>query len=246
VRQFLTSGDADQKVSDDGLFRTLFLRALKGEETADANRDGYLTGTELSFYLEDRMINLTQAAQTPRGGKLRDPRFDQGDFVFLLPQVAAAVVPGASAPAPAAAGPSQAAMELAFWNSIEASDDAGDYQAYLETFPGGTFSRLARKRVTELSISERAGEPAGTKASVEATAVAPETQVAALPPASAPTEPGARPFDGVWDFEIWAEDFFPSGLKTRVKITNGKFTVPIKGTASNGRLQGEILSDGTL
>jgi uncharacterized caspase-like protein len=83
VRQFLTSGDADQKVSDDGTFRTLFLRALKGEETADANRDGYLTGTELSFYLEDRVMNLTQGIQTPRGGKLRDPKFDQGDFVFV-------------------------------------------------------------------------------------------------------------------------------------------------------------------
>ena len=86
MRQFLTSGDADQKVSDDGTFRTLFLRALRGEETADANRDGYLTGTELSFYLEDRVINLTRGIQTPRYGKLRDPKFDQGDFVFLLPK----------------------------------------------------------------------------------------------------------------------------------------------------------------
>ncbi len=85
VRQFLTSGDADQKVSDDGTFRTLFLRALQGQETADANRDGYLTGTELSFYLEDRVMNLSQGVQTPRGGKLRDPKFDQGDFVFLMP-----------------------------------------------------------------------------------------------------------------------------------------------------------------
>ncbi|MFB3048941.1 MAG: hypothetical protein ACE1Z9_02205, partial [Acidimicrobiia bacterium] len=41
---------------------------------------------ELSFYLEDRVINLTQGNQTPRGGKLRDPKYDQGDFVFLLPK----------------------------------------------------------------------------------------------------------------------------------------------------------------
>lgn len=85
VRQFLTSGDADQRVSDDGLFRELFLRALRGEEAADANRDGYLTGTELGLYLEDRVTNLTQALQTPRSGKLRDARFDRGDFIFKLP-----------------------------------------------------------------------------------------------------------------------------------------------------------------
>ncbi len=38
VRQFLTSGDADQKVSDDGTFRTLFLRALRGEERFGGRR----------------------------------------------------------------------------------------------------------------------------------------------------------------------------------------------------------------
>ncbi|MCZ6506452.1 MAG: hypothetical protein O7A04_00175 [Acidobacteria bacterium] len=62
MRQFLTSGDADPQVSDDGTFRKLFLRALWGEEMADANREGYLTGTELSLYLEDRITNLTRAA----------------------------------------------------------------------------------------------------------------------------------------------------------------------------------------
>ena len=86
VRQFLTSGDADQKVSDDGTFRKLFLSALKGEERADGNQDGYLTGSELSSYLEDRVTNLTRAVQTPRGGKLRDPKYDRGDFIFLLPE----------------------------------------------------------------------------------------------------------------------------------------------------------------
>ena len=84
VRQYVASGDADQDVSDDGTFRELFLRAVRGEERADANMDGYLTGTELGLYLSDRVSNLTQNAQTPKYGKLRDHRWDQGDFVFLL------------------------------------------------------------------------------------------------------------------------------------------------------------------
>ena len=41
VRQFLTSGDAGQEVSDDGTFRKLFILATNGEIAADANRDGY-------------------------------------------------------------------------------------------------------------------------------------------------------------------------------------------------------------
>ena len=84
VRQFLTSGDANQQVSDDGSFRELFLRAIRGEEWADANDDGYLTGSELGNYLSDRVTNLTNAAQIPRYGKLLDVKYDRGDFVFAL------------------------------------------------------------------------------------------------------------------------------------------------------------------
>jgi len=83
VRQFLTSGDADQTVSDDGRFRKLFLRAIRGEERSDANGDGYITASELGMFLTDRLTNLTQSRQTPRSGKLRDENYDRGDFVFL-------------------------------------------------------------------------------------------------------------------------------------------------------------------
>jgi formylglycine-generating enzyme required for sulfatase activity len=85
VRQFLSSGDAEQEVSDDGRFRALFLGALRGERGADANRDGYLTASELSLFLETAVTNYTSSAQTPRYGKLRDPDYDRGDFVFLVP-----------------------------------------------------------------------------------------------------------------------------------------------------------------
>ena len=84
VRQFITSGDADQEVLDDGRFRKLFIRAIDGEEPADFNRDGYLTGSELGMYLTDRITNLTGSRQTPRYGKLLDEDYDRGDFVFLL------------------------------------------------------------------------------------------------------------------------------------------------------------------
>ncbi|MEC7397609.1 MAG: hypothetical protein VX639_10715 [Pseudomonadota bacterium] len=44
VRQFLTSGDASQKVRDDGSFRALFLRAIHSGSRADVNNDGCVTG----------------------------------------------------------------------------------------------------------------------------------------------------------------------------------------------------------
>ncbi len=84
VRRFLTSGDANQTVSDDGTFRRLFLSALRGEEPADRDADGYLTGSELSLFMSQRITGLTQSRQTPRYGTLRDAEFGRGDFVFRV------------------------------------------------------------------------------------------------------------------------------------------------------------------
>jgi uncharacterized caspase-like protein len=86
VRQFITAGAADQEVPDDSVFRRQFVAALAGE--ADLNRDGYVTGSELSQFLEDTVINYTRGAQTPQYGKIRDPFLDKGDFVFFLPKSA--------------------------------------------------------------------------------------------------------------------------------------------------------------
>ena len=149
VRQFLTSGDADQTVSDDGTFRELFIRALSGEERADANGDGYVTASELGMHLADRMTNLTRARQTPRYGKLRDKDYDRGDFVFALAAgdlgAVSSLGDGALLGTPTA--------EVLFWRSIKDSADRADFEAYLRQFPDGTFAALARNRIAAL------GEP---------------------------------------------------------------------------------------
>ena len=47
-----------------------------------ANKDGYLTGSELGLFLSDKITSLTNGRQSPRYGKLRELGFDRGDFVF--------------------------------------------------------------------------------------------------------------------------------------------------------------------
>ena len=42
------------------------------------------------------------------------------------------------------------AFELAFWQSVTGSDDATMYEAYLQQYPAGTFSALARAKVASL------------------------------------------------------------------------------------------------
>ncbi len=84
VRQFITSGSANETVPDESVFRQQFIAALAGE--GDRNNDGYVTGSELGIYLENTVINYTRGSQHPQYGKIRDRYLDKGDFVFKLPE----------------------------------------------------------------------------------------------------------------------------------------------------------------
>lgn len=59
------------------------------------------------------------------------------------------VEPDPVGPALAVAAPtvSGAAVELAFWQSVQASNDQAEYEAYLERYPEGAFASLARARL---------------------------------------------------------------------------------------------------
>ena len=81
VRQFITSGDADEEVPDESIFRREFEHAIKNG-AADLNNDGYVSGTELGLYLYDKVSNYTRSSQNPRVGKLNNTNLDKGDFIF--------------------------------------------------------------------------------------------------------------------------------------------------------------------
>lgn len=147
VRQFLSSGDAQQQVSDDGMFRKLFVRAIRGEERADANGDGYLTGSELGLFLTDRMTNLTRSAQTPRYGKLRDPDYDRGDFVFLLASSGAIIEKPTSKPSRTHAIPAPPAVPQKKAPRISRPPELkGKGDIYIESSPSGAVVYLNRKK----------------------------------------------------------------------------------------------------
>ena len=80
VRQFLTAGDANEKVPAKSVFTPLFLRALEGD--ADYTQDGYVTGSELGLYLTQNLTDYTRGNQHPQFGTILDPNLDRGDIVF--------------------------------------------------------------------------------------------------------------------------------------------------------------------
>ena len=84
VRQFITAGRANEPVPDRSVFKTAFLDLIEGRAN-EPFRDGYITGEELGLYLKNQ-VPIYNEAQHPQYGKIRDPKLDKGDFVFVLPQ----------------------------------------------------------------------------------------------------------------------------------------------------------------
>ncbi len=83
VRQFITSGSANEQVPDQSTFCELFTQILTGERD-EPIEDGYLTGQELGIFLQQNLPRYTR--QTPQYGKINDAVLDKGDFVFFLPE----------------------------------------------------------------------------------------------------------------------------------------------------------------
>nr|NQU88940.1 SUMF1/EgtB/PvdO family nonheme iron enzyme [Bacteroidota bacterium] len=83
VRQFITSGAADEEVPDISIYRKQFVDALRSD-IADGNGDHFLTGTELGEFIQSTVVNYSRNGQHPQYGKIRHPSLDKGDFVFIL------------------------------------------------------------------------------------------------------------------------------------------------------------------
>ena len=98
-------------------------------------------------------------------------------------------------------GPSASAYELTFWQSVAASDDQAQLEAYLSAYPNGAFSTLARLKIAALR-QRLSGNAAPVPVVPPAPVVAPEpppvvapapTPVVAPPPVAAPAVVAAAP-----------------------------------------------------
>nr|WP_175816892.1 SUMF1/EgtB/PvdO family nonheme iron enzyme [Burkholderia diffusa] len=80
--------------------------------------------------------------------------------------------------------------EITFWESIKDSKEAGDYEAYLKTYPNGRFAQLAQARLARL----RAAAPKVPAASAPARTASPTPPPAPVPaPASTAAQPAHTP-----------------------------------------------------
>ena len=80
VRQFITAGSANERMPNSSRFKAALLDLLEGR-IAEPIPDGYITGEEVGLYLNHHVPDYTQ---TPQYGKINDPKFNRGDFVFVF------------------------------------------------------------------------------------------------------------------------------------------------------------------
>ncbi|ROL60359.1 caspase family protein [Bacteroidetes/Chlorobi group bacterium ChocPot_Mid] len=80
VRQFISSGSANETVPDQSIFREQFVNAIEGD--ADANKDSLISASELGAYLYKMVSFYSYDTQHPQYGKIRNSKLDKGDFIF--------------------------------------------------------------------------------------------------------------------------------------------------------------------
>jgi len=81
-RDFITAGTKDQRVPAHSPIPDLLLAALNGE--ADHYKHGVISAADIHAYLLDRVLRMQELNLTPQQGKLPDPVFAQGSFLFRV------------------------------------------------------------------------------------------------------------------------------------------------------------------
>lgn len=133
-----------------------------GKLAADGSGANSLYATHLARHLLTPGLPVEHVFKRVREGVVRDSREQQVPWESSSLQGEFAFVPGVASTREAAAEV-DAAGELAFWNSIQASTRADEYRAYLRQYPNGRFAALAQTRLAAFAPSP-ATPPAATAA----------------------------------------------------------------------------------
>jgi hypothetical protein len=80
ARDIITAGRANERVPAHSPIPKLLLAALSGE--ADPFRHGVISAAEINVYLRDQVLHLPGVRLTPQQGRLQDPNFAEGEFLF--------------------------------------------------------------------------------------------------------------------------------------------------------------------
>jgi TPR repeat protein len=82
ARDIITAGGANERIPAHSPIPKLLLAALNGE--ADRYRHGVISAAEINIYFRDQVRHLPGNSITPQQGRLQDPNFAEGEFLFRV------------------------------------------------------------------------------------------------------------------------------------------------------------------
>lgn len=142
-----------------------------GKTAADGNSRNGLYTQELLKHIQTPSLPLEAVFKRVRNGVMAASGEAQtpweassltGDFYFR-PTVGAASATAQQGTPPV----DLTAVEVSFWESIKNSNDAEDFQAYLDKYPGGQFASLAERRIKKKPVKQdHTGNGLSTEANV--------------------------------------------------------------------------------
>jgi hypothetical protein len=80
ARDFITAGRSDQRVPAHSPLPDLFLAAIGG--AADQYKRGIVSAAEIRDYMLNELLQMREINLTPQVGRLPDPDFSEGAFLF--------------------------------------------------------------------------------------------------------------------------------------------------------------------
>jgi hypothetical protein len=135
-----------------GYFTWAVVEGLKG---AAANEKGEVTLANLIRYVQE---TVPKRVMVDLGGGKQQRPFSQMEGYKaddLVIAVTNNVVANTSAPTVPGVDPT--AFELAYWDTIKNSSRADDFKSYLDKYPDGQFTALARNKIAGLQPSDATG-----------------------------------------------------------------------------------------
>ena len=137
-------------------------------------------------------------------------------------------------------------QENLFWQSIQGSTDPADFEAYLELFANGTFSRLARNRLASLGGTADAPRPGGDVRDGETFRDCPTCPELVVIPAGefrmgSPSEEGRSDTEGP-QRRVRVERF----ALGRYEVTRGEYAAFVAATGRDGDRCAVLNGAGTL
>jgi hypothetical protein len=171
ARSFRSAGSGLAQV--DAPTGTLIAYATSpGRVASDGTGQNGLYTSELLSQMRVTGIGVEEMFKRVRAGVQRQTSGQQvpwessslvGDFYFAAPTLSASTKNannnGAGEEAVNRMALDPAAFELSYWDSIKSSTNPDDFKAYLEKYPAGQFSALAKNRIKNIEVATKPAEP---------------------------------------------------------------------------------------